>query len=70
MSCDTMLEQAPLAGTAGTSVHNAHDRRTRYGLPCANCRIYYAAELTSCPVCQCKERVSPTLTFVRSAVRL
>ena len=31
----------------------------RYGLPCANCRIYYPAELTACPVCSCGERVSP-----------
>jgi hypothetical protein len=28
-----------------------------YGLPCAQCKAYYAADLTSCPVCQCRERV-------------
>jgi hypothetical protein len=29
------------------------------GLPCARCRAYYDATLESCPVCGCKERVSP-----------
>ena len=30
-----------------------------YGLPCANCRIYYFADLASCPICGSEERVSP-----------
>lgn len=34
-------------------------RRTGYGLPCAKCKTYYAADLSACPVCQNKERVSP-----------
>jgi hypothetical protein len=34
-------------------------RRTGYGLPCAKCKTYYAADLTACPVCQTKDRVSP-----------
>jgi hypothetical protein len=33
-------------------------KKVLYGLPCARCKIYYAADLTSCPVCQCRERVS------------
>ncbi|MGA8270465.1 MAG: hypothetical protein WB919_02830 [Candidatus Sulfotelmatobacter sp.] len=33
-----------------------------YGLPCTKCRLYYAANLDCCPVCQSKERVSPTVT--------
>ncbi len=36
-----------------------------YGLPCANCRAYYPAELTACPVCRCAERVLPTAALVR-----
>ena len=28
-----------------------------YGLPCARCKAYYAAELTACPVCKSTERV-------------
>jgi hypothetical protein len=34
-------------------------RRVGYGLPCAKCKTYYAADLAVCPVCQTKERVSP-----------
>lgn len=28
------------------------------GLPCARCRVYYAAVLEACPVCGCKERIA------------
>ena len=31
-----------------------------YGLPCTKCRLYYAANLDSCPICNTKERVSAT----------
>jgi hypothetical protein len=31
----------------------------RYGLPCANCRLYYGAELALCPICGCSDRISP-----------
>jgi hypothetical protein len=31
-----------------------------YGLPCAKCKTYYAADLPSCPVCKSPQRVSPT----------
>jgi len=34
-------------------------RVTLLGLPCARCRAYYDATLDSCPICGCKERVSP-----------
>lgn len=30
-----------------------------YGLPCANCRLYYNAELAACPSCSCGDRVAP-----------
>jgi hypothetical protein len=36
-------------------------RRTGYGLPCAKCKTYYGADLTACPVCKTKERVSPLI---------
>jgi|SRR5437588_316235 len=32
-------------------------KRVGYGLPCANCRTYYTADLTACPVCKSAERV-------------
>jgi len=31
----------------------------RYGLPCMHCRIYYEADLDTCPICGCRDRVSP-----------
>jgi hypothetical protein len=34
--------------------------RTGYGLPCANCKTYYAADLTACPVCKSRQRISPS----------
>ena len=34
-------------------------RTSGYGLPCAKCRTYYAANLSACPVCKAGERVSP-----------
>jgi hypothetical protein len=36
-------------------------RSSGYGLPCAKCRLYYPADLDSCPTCNSKERVSPTV---------
>jgi hypothetical protein len=45
---------------------------TGYGLPCASCKTYYAADLTACPVCKGKQRVSATepLTTVAPAEQL
>jgi len=30
----------------------------RYGLSCAKCHTYYSADLSVCPICNCRERVS------------
>ena len=38
-----------------------------YGLPCANCRVYYPSEDAICPVCQCGERVSQKSNFTHLA---
>ncbi|MGA7907881.1 MAG: hypothetical protein WCA16_10785 [Candidatus Sulfotelmatobacter sp.] len=32
-----------------------------YGLPCANCRLYYPADLDICPTCNSRERVPPVV---------
>ena len=32
-----------------------------YGLPCAKCHLYYAADLDTCPSCNAHERVLPVL---------
>jgi len=34
-------------------------KQVGYGLPCAKCKTYYAADLKACPVCKGAERVSP-----------
>jgi hypothetical protein len=39
----------------------AASTRCGYGLPCAKCRTYYAANLAACPVCKSPERVSPVI---------
>jgi hypothetical protein len=45
----------PLQGIPAASEHKAGG----YGLPCSRCRAYYPADLKSCPICKCSERVSP-----------
>jgi hypothetical protein len=32
-----------------------------YGMPCAKCRLYYPANVDTCPACNSKERVSPNV---------
>jgi hypothetical protein len=43
-------------------------KQAGYGMPCANCKTYYAADLKACPVCKAGERVSPTAAPARSSV--
>ena len=40
-----------------------------YGLPCANCRAYYAANIAVCPVCGCHDRVLVKRKDVRAPRR-
>lgn len=48
-------QSVPPALQAGVEI-----RQVGYGLPCAKCKTYFAANLTACPICRCNERVSPT----------
>jgi hypothetical protein len=43
-------------------------KQTGYGMPCANCKTYYAADLKACPVCKAAERISPMAVPARSTV--
>ena len=43
------------AAAPGEAMHKS----SGYGLPCSKCRLYYPADLDSCPTCSHKERVSP-----------
>src|ERR1700734_1740098 len=36
-------------------------KSTGYGMPCANCRLYYPANLDTCPACNSRERISPNV---------
>ena len=36
-------------------------KRVGYGLPCAKCKTYYAADLKACPVCKSPERISANI---------
>jgi len=49
---DRMAAAAP-----GEAAHKS----SGYGLPCAKCRLYYPANLDTCPTCNSKERVSPNV---------
>jgi hypothetical protein len=35
-------------------------RHVGYGLPCSKCGTYYMADQSVCPICKCRERISPT----------
>src|SRR5437667_7266191 len=36
-------------------------RHVGYGLPCSKCGTYYMADQSVCPICKCRERISPTM---------
>lgn len=44
-----------------TAPAEAVHKSSGYGLPCAKCRLYYPADMDTCPTCKGKERVSPTV---------
>jgi len=39
-------------------------RSIGYGMPCANCRAYYPADMPACPICKSQERVSAAAAAV------
>ncbi len=43
-------------------------KRVGYGLPCANCGTYYAADESFCPICKSPERVSAKAAVKASGV--
>lgn len=51
-------------GFAGTPFAPKH---IGYGLPCAKCKTYYAADLPSCPICKSPQRVSAAEPLVKMA---
>src|SRR5271169_628493 len=49
-----------LRNAVRNNADGAH-RSAGFGLPCANCRLYYPANLDACPGCNSKQRVSPSV---------
>jgi hypothetical protein len=39
----------------------AQHKASGFGLPCSNCRLYYPADLDTCPACNSRERVSASV---------
>ena len=58
-----MAAAAPAAATTHAQAE-AVVRSVGYGLPCAKCKAYYAADLSACPICRTTQRVSPKATVV------
>lgn len=58
------MESAPNAGAPA----EAPRKPTGYGLPCSKCRLYYPADLDSCPTCHNNERVAPVVPRVSRKV--
>jgi hypothetical protein len=56
-----IAEQHPTLANAGAAKHIG------YGLPCAQCKTYYAADLPACPVCKSPQRVSVTAPVAQVA---
>ena len=60
-----VLHHSPIEGIAAPQPLSP--KRAGYGLPCAKCKTYYAADLPSCPVCRETERVSPVISSAAPA---
>jgi hypothetical protein len=55
----TRTEARPVRRNAVRKDPAAQAQSLGYGLPCANCHLYYPAGLDACPTCDSTERVSP-----------
>jgi hypothetical protein len=58
----TRQENADAIQTTGSTIRShayelKQHRPVRFGLPCANCKSYYASDLPACPICKCAERI-------------
>lgn len=53
----------PEAANAEVREYQTGPKRAGYGMPCAQCKTYYAANLAACPVCKATERVAPTIAL-------
>jgi hypothetical protein len=56
------------ASSAPGSLGDSARKPAGYGLPCSKCRLYYSADLDTCPTCHHKERVAPVVPNVPPGV--
>jgi hypothetical protein len=62
------MESKPLVRVSKTLTVEGSPRNSTgsgVGLPCANCKSYYPADLPECPVCKCSERIRPDTPLQR-----
>lgn len=56
----TTERRMPTQAPGAAPVDGTTPRAVGYGLPCANCRAYYPADMHACPICKTTERISAT----------
>jgi hypothetical protein len=47
-----------MSSTVAPALEPGAARNIGYGMPCAQCRAYYPADMNACPICKSKERLS------------
>jgi hypothetical protein len=62
------LNSVQAVRTVAAGAAEANRKVVGFGLPCANCRTYYPADLKNCPVCKSAERVAVTAVKLPATV--
>jgi hypothetical protein len=52
-----LIESWPAGFDSVVSGPQPRPKAALLGLPCADCKAYFAADLAVCPICGCNERV-------------
>ncbi len=68
-SPDTQVAERAAYSTPPASTQG-EAKRSGYGMPCAKCKTYYAANLSACPVCKGTERVPATVASIPASAML
>jgi hypothetical protein len=63
-----LARTAPVRRTEPSSAGATPRKPSGYGLPCSKCKLYYSADLESCPTCHHAQRVSAVATATRGSV--
>lgn len=70
-SSQTPIQPAaqPSAVTKSEAAWSSSPKAAGYGMPCAKCKTYYAANLSACPVCRATQRVAIVPALKANAVK-